>query len=143
MKLENDFIKDGDTYTLKDEIVDSLLEQFPERDAILFKLPDFFSQFDKGLRENGYEYKRDLITYYNEKKQTHPLEYEKYEGNPFLGLFYKRGFFKLQKEYRIALADFSDEDVIINIGNIRGCTEVWSIETIRGLRVQMIEIEEG
>jgi hypothetical protein len=141
LKLENDFIQDGDKYTLKNDVVDNLLEQFPDRDVIMFN-PDFFTQFDEALMEKGYEFKRDLITYYDDRKESHPLEYETYEKNPFLGLFYKREFFNIQKEYRVALAGFSDDDLIINIGDIRDYAEVWSIENLRGLQIHMIKQEE-
>lgn len=141
LKLEKDFIQYEDKYTLRSDVVDKLLEQFSDRDVIMFNI-DFFAQFDEVLKERGYDFKRDLITYYDEKKESHPLEYENYESNPFLGLFYKREFFKFQREYRIALREFSEDDLRINIGSIRDYAKVLSIEELRGLQIQMIDREE-
>lgn len=139
LKLEKDFIKDGDKYTLKDEVLDNLLEQFPNRDVIIFSFNDFITQLDEVFLQKEYSFKRNLITYYDEKKARHPLEFDKYESNPFLGLFYKRRFFEFQREYRVAITDFYNEDLTISIGDIRNMSDVRKAENLRGLQLQVVK----
>lgn len=139
LSLERDFIKNGDNFTLKDEVLSSLLNQFEGRSVIVFDPLSFFTLLDRSLIEQGYEFKRNLIEYYDERKEDHPLDFNQYKENPFEGLFYKRNFFEFQKEYRIAIADFKEEDLKVSIKDIRNCTQVLSTEELKGLKILKIE----
>ncbi|MGX5518843.1 hypothetical protein [Bacillus cereus] len=61
---------------------------------------------------------RSRVKYYDET-ECHPLPLEEVESNPARKLLYKRKFLEFQKEFRYILKKPQDNNILLNIGNIR------------------------
>ncbi|AMQ05902.1 hypothetical protein [Sporosarcina psychrophila] len=122
LSLKNDFeiIPNENKIKLKSEVDIELRKQFNGRHMILFSdITKVFERFDKSIESMKYPLAKGLVTYYDDKINSHPLSEEEYEKNPARALLYKVKFFEHQKEYRFIINKPLDEDVIVELGDIK------------------------
>ncbi|TKJ07487.1 hypothetical protein FC702_05400 [Bacillus cereus] len=122
LSFKNDFVVDEEQniLTLKPEIERKLSEQFAGRDLIVFTdIDEIIERIDAACEKENLSRMRGKVTYYDDETECHPLPLEKAESNPTRKLLYKRKFFEFQKEFRYILKKPQDNDMLLNIGNIR------------------------
>ncbi|PGM60051.1 hypothetical protein CN947_18945 [Bacillus cereus] len=122
LSVKNDFDVDEEQskLTLKPEVERKLSEQFAGRDLILFTdMDEFVKRMDTTCKKENLGWMRGRVTYYDDETECHPLPREEAESNPARTLLYKRKFFEFQKEFRYILKTPQDNDILLDIGNIR------------------------
>ncbi|AXR16998.1 MULTISPECIES: hypothetical protein [unclassified Bacillus (in: firmicutes)] len=122
LSFKNDFDinEKQNTLTLKSEVVKKLSEQFAGRDLIVFTdMDEFIERMDRACKREDLSRMRGKVTYYDDETESHPLSLEEVESNPARKLLYKRKFFEFQKEFRYILKKPQDNNILLNIGNIR------------------------
>ena len=134
LSLENDLNEDG---RIKKSVIDSLIEQFGDRDMLLLDPAKFLERLDKGIENHGYNFKRDMIEYYDDKAQNHPIPFDEYEKYPVPALFYKRKYFEFQREYRVIIEKAVGENLLLNIGDISDIVTVLDISQLNDLKIEI------
>ncbi|PGQ05941.1 hypothetical protein COA08_23615 [Bacillus cereus] len=122
LSVKNDFNVDEEQgkITLKQEVERKLSEQFAGRDLILFTDMDgFMERMDAACKKENLGWMRGKVTYYDDETECHPLPREEAESNPARTLLYKRKFFEFQKEFRYIFKTPQDNDILLDIGNIK------------------------
>ncbi|MGG0278333.1 hypothetical protein ABEY37_00995 [Bacillus pacificus] len=122
LSFKNDFVVDEEQniLTLKPEIERKLSEQFAGRDLILFTdIDEIIERIDAACERENLSRMRGKVKYYDDETECHPLPLEEAESNPTRTLLYQRKFFEFQKEFRYILKKPQDNDMLLNIGNIR------------------------
>ncbi|MGY0692491.1 hypothetical protein ACW2QC_06815 [Virgibacillus sp. FSP13] len=123
------------TIKLKEKLIEELKGEFPNRVPILITDEEaFFSRVSQRLSDKDIASLHGYVKYFNEYSGF-PLKHEIYEEDITNAFFYKREFFKSQKEYRIItrhpvegdsltleLGDITD--IIYNLGNIDNVSSV-------------------
>lgn len=118
--------------TLKQEVQDKLIEQFAGRDLVIFKsFSDLIYRVDKALKRDGLEVMKDLVHYYDNENEKHPISDKEFHEDAFKTLLYKGDFFEFQREFRFVIKRKFEEDYPLNIGSIRD------------IAVNLGEIKEG
>lgn len=138
LSLENDFYEENGSWKIKHHVFENLKEQFKDRDALLFNLPKLLERVKKSCEEKELPMKGNIVQYYDERQELHPVLEQDFNKNPTKALFYKRKFFEFQKEYRIILPDIFEEDFILNLGDIRDITMKMNIEKLKSLSLKVI-----
>lgn len=122
LSLKNDFDVDEEQnmLILKPELERKLSEQFVGRDLIIFTdMDEFIERMDADCERENLSRMRGRVKYYDDETECHPLPLEEVESNPARKLLYKRKFFEFQKEFRYILKKPQDNDILLNIGNIK------------------------
>ncbi|GGF24177.1 hypothetical protein GCM10010954_23840 [Halobacillus andaensis] len=141
LTMENDFYEENGFRKIKPEIVDELEKQFGDKDVIFINPSQFAERLDKAIKDAGFSMKRGLVHYYDERKEPHPLALEDYEKDPADALFYKRKSFEFQKEFRVVLKSIEENDVFINLGDIRDIARKIDKDKISTLRMKKVNYE--
>lgn len=142
LSLENDFYEENDNWKIKHHVIESLKEQFKDRDALLFNPPELLERVKKFCEEKGFPMKGNIVQYYDERQEPHPVSEQDFNMNPTKSLFFKRKFFEFQKEYKIILPDIFEEDFILNSGDVRDITMKMDIENLKNLSLKVINPSE-
>ncbi|WP_339238877.1 hypothetical protein [Bacillus sp. PS217] len=128
-------------YKIKSEVLEGLEKEFQDRIPIFIKHKPFFERFDTKAKKIGF--RRGLVKYFDEYS-GYPLKLDQLENVFSDTLFYKRDFFKHQKEYRIVLANPLDLDsTTIELGNLRDCiVQLESVQDLRKLSISFKPTEK-
>jgi hypothetical protein len=148
LNLEKDFDIDWEdgSVSIKKELHDELRKQFVGRHMILFNdINEFLSKVETAFKKDDLAYMMSKVTYYDDENEEHPLSETEFNEKPYKSLFYKRKFFKNQKEYRI-IVNKIDGDFILNIGDIKDIAfdlgEVQADKPLLKLKIQIHDAEE-
>ena len=76
-------------------------------------------RFEKSAEVMNFHLTNGLVEYFDEETESHPLSEDEYEINPIAALFYKSKFFEHQKEFRLVINKPLDEDVLVDLGDIK------------------------
>ncbi|TWI57054.1 hypothetical protein [Halalkalibacter nanhaiisediminis] len=142
LSVKNDFkiVPNTNQIKLKPEVEIELRKQFKGRHLILFSdITKVLERFEKAAKAMDFHLARGLVEYFDEQNDPHPLIKEEYETNPIAALFYKSKFFEHQKEFRFVISKFLDNDVTVNVGNIKDiAVELGLVEIDKELPIEMI-----
>ncbi|CAM4017957.1 hypothetical protein BAQ46_04335 [Bacillus paranthracis] len=134
---------DDNTQKIKNEVIEYLKEEFPNRIPILITNEDeFFNRLHNALKEKNIHASHGSVKYFDEHAET-PFEREEYEKNMIQAFFYKRNFFKAQKEYRIITSHPVEGDSLtVNLGDISDIVlNLESADTLKNFKMR--KVEEG
>ncbi|MGG3911261.1 hypothetical protein [Peribacillus simplex] len=122
LSLKEDFEvnEEESKMVLKPEIKKKLVEQFLGRELIMFfDSSELIKRFDSACEKENLDRIRGKVTYYDDEIEPHPLSQEDFDKFPDRALMYKRKFFEFQKEYRIVITEPHQNDIILNVGDVR------------------------
>ncbi|MET3658597.1 hypothetical protein [Sporosarcina psychrophila] len=120
VKKDFEIVPNTNKLKLKPEVETELRKQFIGRHLILISdMWKALERFEKSAEVMNFHLARGMVEYFDEQNDPHPLSREEYEKNPIAALFYKSKFFEHQKEYRFIINKPLDEDVMVELGDIK------------------------
>ncbi|MBH0358163.1 hypothetical protein U9R71_21145 [Bacillus toyonensis] len=129
---------------IKDEVITNLAKEFPDRIPVLITNEiEFFDRVSTALREKGVHALHSHVKYFDEHIGS-PLKEEDYEKDITQAFFYKRNFFKEQKEYRIITSHPVEGDSLtVNLGDLSNCVaSLEKFDTLKDLKLGALKKEE-
>ncbi|QIZ41378.1 hypothetical protein BHV55_06710 [Bacillus sp. RZ2MS9] len=135
---------DENTKKIKDEVIAHLEKEFPGRVPVLIANEnEFFDRLDNVLKEKDIHACHGFVNYFDEHAES-PLKEEVYQKDITRAFFYKRNFFKPQKEYRVITSHpVEGESMTVNLGDLNECVvSLGSIDNLKLLTLQKVEKEE-
>ncbi|MCC2507562.1 hypothetical protein [Bacillus cereus] len=131
---------------IKQEVINELKKEFPDRVPILIlNEEELFNRIDTIFSEKEIRALHGYVTYFDEHKEP-PLKEEDYRKDITQAFFYKRNFFKSQKEYRIITSHpvegdsleaklNSIDDIVFNVGDMDNLAKLTFMKIEQGVRV--------
>ncbi|MFE6136583.1 hypothetical protein CN467_02980 [Bacillus cereus] len=135
---------DENTKKIKDEIIARLIKEFPGRIPVLITDEKaFFDRLDNALKEKNIHACHGRVKYFDEHVES-PLKEEDYRKDITQAFFYKKNFFKSQKEYRIITSHPVEGDSLtVNLGDLNECViSLENIDNLKHLTLQKVKKEE-
>ena len=120
VKKDFEIVPNTNKLKLKPEVETELRKQFIGRHLILISdMWKALERFEKSAEVMNFHLTNGLVEYFDEETESHPLSEDEYEINPIAALFYKSKFFEHQKEFRLVINKPLDEDVLVDLGDIK------------------------
>lgn len=118
-------------YSLKMEInggspkIDERISLMGDKVLLIHNTTKFFEILDQSIENQGYEFSRKHVKYYDPKK---------HDGE--LSLHHKDEKFSFQNEYRILLAPTNNQPIKLKLSGLQQVCTVFSSNTLFGLRLK-------
>ncbi|PFJ81427.1 hypothetical protein COI95_08655 [Bacillus cereus] len=135
---------DENTRKIKDEVIEQLEKEFTGRVPVLItNFDELIDKIHNVLKPKGIRALYGHVKYFDEHVGS-PLEEEVYKKDITQAFFYKRKFFKTQKEYRIITSHPVEGDsMTLNLGDIKECVfNLGSFDILKELTLQAVKKEE-
>ncbi|WP_448163221.1 hypothetical protein [Bacillus mobilis] len=129
---------------IKDELIEELKKDFEGRVPVLISDENtFFDKVKDAFETADIGAKRGFVNYFDGYK-GYPLTEEEYENDITKAFFYKKDYFKSQREYRIITSHPVEGDSLeLHLGDIKECVvNLESVDNLKNLMLQTIEKEE-
>ena len=105
------------TYNIDDRVI-----QMGDKALLIFDIINFFKILDNSLEENGFDFSRKLVTYYDPKS-----------FNGEITIHHKDILYEYQKEYRILIAPTDNLPIKIPIPGLKKISKVIETPELRSL----------
>lgn len=114
---ETDFKEvENNEYSLNEETITDLLRDFSDRTCVaILNIIEFEDRINSALKKVNLRALSGRIKYFNNE---YPLSRDEFKDDPRKALFYKRDFYKYQREYRMVIEFIEEDFLILDIGDI-------------------------
>lgn len=129
LTLQEDFNFDEkkNRYSIKSEVLNSLIEQFKGRRLVIFDMGKLLDKVEVACKMKEFSFFANKVNYYDSKIEEHPMLEDEFHQEPWRALLYKDAYFSSQKEYRIIINMPHDESFNFQLGKLRDIAKDYGV----------------